>query len=107
MISANIYYKGTNGKAKKFVEEMIKSGVVDEIRAEKGNLGYEYFFSADEPEVVLLVDKWKNQNAINAHHSSPMMAKIAALRDKYDLQMKVERFVSDDVPSGDEKYIRK
>lgn len=31
-----------------------------------------------------------------------MMAKIAALRDKYYLQMKVERFVSDDVPSGDE-----
>lgn len=43
MISVNIYYKGTNGSAKKFVEEMIKSGVVDEIRAEKGNLGYEYF----------------------------------------------------------------
>lgn len=107
MISVNIYYKGTNGKAKKFVEEMIKSGVVDEIRAEKGNLGYEYFFSADESEVVLLVDKWENQDAINAHHSSPMMAKIIALRDKYDLQMKVERFVSDDVPSGDEKYIRK
>lgn len=36
-----------------------------------------------------------------------MMAKIAALRDKYDLQMKVERFVSDDVTSGDEKYISK
>lgn len=35
MISVNIYYKGTNGKAKKFVEEMIKSGVVDEIRVEK------------------------------------------------------------------------
>ena len=30
-----IYYKGVNGNAKKFAEEMIASGVVDDIRAEE------------------------------------------------------------------------
>ena len=33
-ITINIYYSGRNGNAKKFAEEMISSGVVDEIRAE-------------------------------------------------------------------------
>lgn len=28
----NIYYKGKNGSAKKFANEMISSGIVDEIR---------------------------------------------------------------------------
>ena len=34
-ITVNIYYKGVNGNAKKFAEEMIASGVVDDIRAEE------------------------------------------------------------------------
>ena len=36
-----------------------------------------------------------------------MMAAIAALREKYDLHMTVERFVSIDDNAADEKFIRK
>ena len=39
----NIYYTGKNGSARKFAEEMIESGIVDRVRAEKGNLRYNYF----------------------------------------------------------------
>ena len=37
-----------------------------------------------------------------------MMGQIAALREKYDLHMKVERFVSDDSgrPEKDMKFIK-
>ena len=31
----NIYYTGSNGSAKKIAEEMISSGIVDEIRSKK------------------------------------------------------------------------
>lgn len=34
-ITVNLYYKGTNGNAKKFMEEMEKSGTAAAIRAEK------------------------------------------------------------------------
>lgn len=107
MITINIYYKGENGNAKRFADEMTKSGLVDEIRNEEGNLGYSYFFSSDDPDVVLLIDKWKDQSAIDVHHSSPMMQDILRLREKYDLSMKVERFVSEDVPDKDAHFIRK
>ena len=46
-----------------------------------------------------------DQAVIDAHHASPMMKQLAALREKYDLHMTVERFVSDDF-KADEKYIR-
>lgn len=107
MITINIYYKGENGNAKRFADEMTKSGLVDEIRNEEGNLGYSYFFSSDDPDVVLLIDKWVDQAAIDAHHFSPMMQDILRLREKYDLSMKVERFVSEDVPDKDAHFIRK
>ena len=40
------------------------------------------------------------------HQVSPMMNQLAELRDKYDLHMTVERFVSEEYES-DEKYLRK
>ena len=79
-ITINIYYKGVEGNARKFAEEMISSGIVDEIRKEKGNLRYEYFFPMNDTETVLLIDSRENQEALDIHHKSPMMARIIALR---------------------------
>ena len=109
MITVNLYYTGSNGSARAFAEEMVQSGTVAAIRTESGNVRYEYFFPMDDPETVLLIDQWRDQAAIDAHHASPMMARIAALREKYDLHMKVERFASDDsgLPEKDLKFIKK
>ena len=105
-IIVNLRYTGTNGNARKFAEEMVSSGTVDAIRAEEGNLRYEYYQSLDDPETILLIDSWASQEAIVAHHASPMMAKIAELRDKYDLHMRVERYNSAEIPEGENKFIR-
>ena len=91
-LTINIYYTGENGSAKKFAEEMIKQGLVDKIRNEEGNLRYEYFNPLDDPETILLIDKWKNKEALDIHHKSEMMLKIAELRKKYNLKMRVERY---------------
>lgn len=107
-ITVNIRYFGKNGAAKAFAREMISSGTVEKIRAEEGNLRYEYYlpFDSDE-ETVLLIDSWKNQEAIDAHHATQMMKTIAELREKYDLHMSVERFAStDDMSEEDKKFIR-
>ena len=109
MITVNLYYSGVNGAARRFAEEMTARGVVDAIRAEEGNLRYAYFFPMEDPETVLLIDQWRDQAAIDAHHASPMMGQIASLREKYDLHMHVERFVSDEagLPETDKQFIRK
>ncbi len=89
----NIYYTGENGNAKKFAEEMKASGLVERIRAEEGNLRYEYFLPMDDPETVLLIDAWESEEALGFHHKSPQMQEIAALREKYHLKMRVQRFI--------------
>ena len=105
-ITINIYYSGQNGSARAFAEEMTGSGTADAIRAEDGNLRYEYFFPMEDPETVLLIDSWSSQTALDKHHASPIMAQISALREKYDLHMRVERFVSAEEHPADEKFIR-
>ncbi len=109
MITVNLYYTGRDGSARASAEEMVRSGVAAGIRAEDGNLRYEYFFPMDDPETVLLIDQWRDQAAIDAHHASPMMGRIAALREKYDLHMRVERFLSDDsgLPEKDMQFIKR
>ena len=105
MITVNLYYKGKEGNAKAFADEMESSGIADQIRSEEGNLRYQYFQPLDDPETILLIDSWTNQAAIDKHHASPMMKVITELREKYDLHMSVERFVSDEYKE-DMKFIR-
>lgn len=107
-ITVNIYYTGEHGNARKFAKEMVSSGVVNDIRAEEGNIRYEYFYPMEDEETVLLIDSWENQHAIDIHHASPMMERIIRLREKYDLHMKVERYISDaaGIPDKDEKFIK-
>lgn len=108
-ITVNLYYSGENGAARAFAEEMESSGVAAAIRAEEGNVRYRYFQPLDDPGTVLLIDAWRDQAALDAHHASPMMTELAKLRDKYDLHMQVERYVTDDagVPPQDAAFIRK
>lgn len=89
-------------------EEMEAGGTAGEIRREVWNLRYDYFFPMADPETVLLIDCWKDQEAIDRHHASPMMEKIAELRVKYDLHMRVERYVSDEdgMPEADRRFVK-
>jgi len=89
----NIYYTGQNGNARKFAEEMKSNGIVDRVRAEEGNEKYEYFFPMEDEETVLLIDRWKNQEALDIHHQSEMMKDISDLKNKYHLKMRVEKLV--------------
>ena len=106
-ITVNLRYTGTDGNARKFAEEMISSGTVDAIRAEEGNLRYEYYQSLDDPETILLIDSWANQEAIDKHHATSMMDTIAKLREKYDLHMTVERYTAVNTPETENQFIRR
>lgn len=104
--TVNIYYKGQNGSAKNFANEMISSGIVDEIRSKEGNIRYEYFEPLEDKETILLIDSWESQESLDKHHESETMKKIMGLRNKYDLHMKVEKYVLDETKNQDERYIR-
>ncbi len=107
-IVMNLYYTGENGNALKFAKEMEESGTADKIREEAGNEKYQYFICMDDPETILLIDSWVNQEAIDIHHASPMMEVLANLREKYNLHMRAERYLSDEagIPDSDKNFIK-
>ena len=84
-LSINIRYTGPKGAAKKYVKEMEQSGIAARIRAVEGCIRYDYFFPADDPDGLLLIDEWADQAALDRYHASPMMKEAEALREKYKL----------------------
>lgn len=102
MLTINIYYRGKD--AISFMNEMESSGIADAVRAKDGCLRYDYFIPVKEENTVLLIDSWINQEALDEHHKSELMPKIAELRDKYDVHMTVERYEGES--DKDKKYIR-
>lgn len=108
LITVNIYYKGSKDNLNNFIQEMINSGIVDRIRNQEGNYKYEYYHPVDVDNKILLIDQWVSQEALDTHHKSPMMNDIIKLRNKYDLEMEVERYVLDNeaITENDKKYIK-
>ena len=74
---------------------MTESGLAEAVRQEVGCESYAYFLPMDDPETVLLIDRWRDQAALDAHHKSDLMPQIAALREKYHLKLRVERYVDE------------
>lgn len=86
---------------------MINRRIVEKIRAQAGNLKYEYCFAVEDKTELLLVDQWQSQEALDTHHKSALMNEIIKLRDKYNLTLSVNKFVTNDnaVTIEDKKYI--
>lgn len=106
MLTVIITYKGELDNLKLFVDEMFSSGTVDNIRKEEGNMRYEYFFPLNDNNRLILIDSWKDQESLDRHHASNMMNIIIKLRNKYNLHMEVEKYISIDATNNDISYIR-
>lgn len=91
-ITINIRYNAPDGNALKYMKEMETTGYADSIRAIPGCIRYDYFIPQDDPQSVLLIDSWEDQAALNRYHSSAVMKKAEALREKYHIQRRAEMF---------------
>lgn len=91
-ITLNVVYKGEGSSAKAFAEEMEKSGTAGEVRREDGCIEYAYFLPLSDDGCVLLLERWRDQAAIDAHKSSPAMKKIAGLKERFGVSTEIRKY---------------
>ena len=89
-IVLHVYYTGE--KAKEFATEMDTGGLQAAVKAEDGCLQYDYFLPTQDANTVLLLEKWRDQTAIEKHNASDNMVKLKATKAKYGLETKIERY---------------
>lgn len=90
-IVSNITYTGEGENARDYAIEMMSSGLVQKVREEPGCLRYDFYFPMEDKNSVLLINEFTDEAAIKAHHDTPMLRQIAALRKEFNLTMNVER----------------
>ena len=67
MLVVNVTYILKEGMREKFLEAVVSPQAMGECRLEAGNLQYDYFLQADDPNRVLLVEKWVDREAQKVH----------------------------------------
>lgn len=83
MIVLNVTYKCRPDMKEEFLEAIIAEGIDAASRAEAGNIKYDYYFPADGSDELLLVEKWKDADAIAGHGRLPCSQKPACQRSDY------------------------
>ena len=93
MIVLNVTYKCKPGLREAFLERILAEGVDAASRAEAGNLKYDYYLPFDDREdELLLVEKWRDAEALDLHHGLPHFLRLGAFKGEYVDDTRVERF---------------
>lgn len=86
-----VFYRAENGEVlRKFYEEVKNAGIIEKSREEAGNLQYDYFFSAEKENEILLVEKWESPESQQYHSTLPHFAELGKIKEKYNIQTKAE-----------------
>jgi len=91
MLILHVTYTLKPDMAHRFVEEL-EQGPALKVRAEDGNICYDYFFPANDNNKVLLVEKWRDEAALAAHMAMPHMADVRSIKEKYAESTAIEKY---------------
>ena len=92
MIVLNVTYRCKPELREAFLERILAEGIDVASRTEAGNLRYDYFISFEDSDELLLVEKWRDAEALAAHAETPHYARLKALKPAYVTETVVERF---------------
>ncbi|MBP3737209.1 MAG: antibiotic biosynthesis monooxygenase [Lachnospiraceae bacterium] len=74
----------------------LKAEKLDEAcRQEAGNIRYNYAFSTADPDEMILLEMWKDAEAVDFHNATSHFARIGEVKKEYVLDTTIERY---DVP---------
>ena len=92
MLTWNVTYHCKPGQREAFYQALCDLGIRENSIHEDGNLKYDYYFDAQDPDILLLVEIWESQEALTAHSSTETFAKLQALKGIYCTDVKLDRF---------------
>ncbi len=91
-VIVHCYYTGAEDAVCGFIEEMLDSGLRQEVLEEDGCMQYDYFFSAEDRSVGVLLEKWRDETALSRHAGGAAMEKLKAVKARYPIETRVERY---------------
>ena len=81
-LTLHVTYTAKSGCREQFVRRIVTEGILTEIRNEAGCLAYDYYFSAQDENVVLLVERWESEAHQRVHMTQPHMAALRQIKEE-------------------------
>ena len=88
-----VTYTARPGMLEEFVQKVREAGILEAIRNENGCIRYDYFYSEEDENQLLLVEKWETEECQRVHMEQPHMKKLAEIKDRCMTDTKLERFL--------------
>lgn len=92
MIVLNVTYTCKPDMREEFLEMIITEGIDAASRAEKGNIKYDYYLPVDNSDEMLLVEKWRDAEALTEHAQQPHFKRLGELKAEFVQDTVIERF---------------
>lgn len=93
MIVLNVTYKCKPQMRDEFLEMIMSEGIDDACRGEDGNIKYDYYIPTDDSDDLLLVEKWRDAEALDKHSKQPHFARLGELKKDFVNDTIIEKFV--------------
>lgn len=92
MYTIYVVFKCFEGKREAFIEKAKAEGIVDKVRAEKGCIRYDYYYSEKDPNEILLIEAWETKEDQQVHIAQPHMARLREFKDDYVISTTLGEF---------------
>ena len=93
MIILNVTYKCKPQMRDEFLEMIMSEGIDVACRGEDGNLKYDYYIPTDNSDDLLLVEKWRDAEALDKHSKQPHFARLGEMKKDFVNDTIIEKFV--------------
>lgn len=87
-----VHYFVKEGKRADFYRAILEQGIADGARAEDGNEKYDYYFSPDNENELVLLELWRSAEAVQAHMETPHYKALGELKKEYVTETVFRRF---------------
>lgn len=93
MIILNVTYKCKPQMRDEFLEMIMSEGIDVACRGEDGNIKYDYYIPTDDSDDLLLVEKWRDAEALDKHSKQPHFARLGEMKKDFVNDTIIEKFV--------------
>ena len=95
MIVLNVVYKCRPGLREEFLQTIKAEGIDAASRAEEGNIKYDYYLPVDCGDELLLVEKWRDADALAKHMEEPHFKRLGQIKEGFGIETVIEKFITE------------
>lgn len=92
MIILNVTYRIKQGKRGEFMDAIKALGVQEASKNESGCLVYDYYYAADDSNIVFLNEMWQDEASLIAHTNTPHFGKLGGLKAEFVQSVSITKF---------------